>query len=101
MPIIEDCILNGRLKRLECRVGEEWFRKEMKAEGGGRRGKPESNLRALKRLLKDPYLEHGVLLTVEGRIKVDYESNPDGQKTLKDVTKRLDEIRDTGFNIDY
>ena len=97
VPIIEDCILNGRLRRLECRIGEDWFGKEMKAEGKGRRNRIESNLRALKRLLKDPYLQRGILLTVEGRFKDDCEYSSDGPTKFKDVTKRLDELEDNWF----
>ena len=69
----------------------------MKAEGKGRRNRIESNLRALKRLLKDPYLQSGILLTVEGRFKDDCEYSSDGLTKFKDVTKRLDELEDNWF----
>lgn len=55
--MLEDCILNGRLRDLEIRIREGWVR-GMKS-GEGEEGR---NWRCLRRLLRDPYLERSVLM---------------------------------------
>jgi hypothetical protein len=55
IPILEDCVLNGKLRDLEVRMGEKWM-KTMNA------GDTNATWRALRNLLKDPYLERGMLM---------------------------------------
>ena len=57
LPVLEDCILNGRLRDLEVRMRYTWVLRPL---GGN-----ESILRGLKSLLRDPYLERGVLMAGE------------------------------------
>jgi len=56
VKVLEDCILNGKLKGLEVRVREKWWDnvREERGEGG-----EDRNWRALKGVLEDPYLEVG------------------------------------------
>lgn len=67
VKVLEDCILNGRLRDLEVRIRDAWvgakecwkidIRQESKETGDGYR-----NWWCLGRLLRDPYLQRAVLL---------------------------------------
>jgi hypothetical protein len=57
VPVLEDCILNGKLRDLEVRT-REGFKKIM----GAGSGEGNANWRALRGLLRDSYLERSVLM---------------------------------------
>jgi hypothetical protein len=60
LPVLEDCILNGRLRDLEVRMREGWVRESDKLENVS--VGENSNWGALLRLLEDPYLERKLLM---------------------------------------
>lgn len=84
--MLEDCILNGRLRELEIRVNQRWIEENMSVVGRSR------NFQILKKLLRDPYLERGVLLAanLDGFEYWDCDSYVE-KMTLKDVSSKLDE----------
>jgi hypothetical protein len=71
LPVLEQCILHGRLKVLEVRI------EDVKIGGVGRIRGTEASL-GLKRVLEDPYLDVATVQT------------GDGMGKLVDVTWRLD-----------
>ncbi|KAH8592104.1 hypothetical protein B0O99DRAFT_597450 [Bisporella sp. PMI_857] len=80
LPQIEDMILNGRLRRLEFQVSEEYWE-------GVRRGVRDARaLGAIFRVLRDPYLERGRLCAA----KEWTEGNLEGP--WRDVTMELMEF---------
>ena len=58
--MLEDCILNGRLRDLEIRTRVKWIEEVNEVENDGMA--ENTNWRALLRLLSDPYLERKVLM---------------------------------------
>lgn len=57
-PFLQDCILNGNLRHLELILRESWVTSIKNQHlGTDNNGKDRQNWRALKTLLKDPYLE--------------------------------------------
>jgi hypothetical protein len=63
VPILEDCILNGRLRTLEVWVRDQGYlrRNDGIMGHGGREGEEYENWRVLRRVCADPYLERVVL----------------------------------------
>jgi hypothetical protein len=69
VPVLEDCIMNGRLRDLEVRMRDVWLR-DIKnghmymVEGNLEMmvGEQNANWESLMRLLRDPYLERAVLM---------------------------------------
>ncbi|PSS08776.1 hypothetical protein M430DRAFT_37522 [Amorphotheca resinae ATCC 22711] len=85
IPVLEDCILNGRLRCLEIRVSDKWFRSQIGQRNTG--NYQGDTLSTLKRILLDPYLEKAVL---KAGVISDTESNDyDEKPTLTDVTLKL------------
>lgn len=86
-PVLEDCILNGRLRNLEIRVNQRWMQVDERIV----RASP--NFCMLRRLLKDPYLERGALMA--GDLS-DWEKwdndNYVEEMSLEDVSSKLDEM---------
>ncbi|KAL2063499.1 hypothetical protein VTL71DRAFT_5304 [Oculimacula yallundae] len=78
VPVLEDCVMNGRLRSLEVVV------KEVFLKGRGR-GDGFENWKMLERLLRDPYLERVRLLA--GRLED--EDDEGALEGLKDVTELL------------
>jgi hypothetical protein len=84
-PALEDCILNGRLRNLEIRVNQRWIECDEWIVRGSR------NFCMLRRLLKDPYLERGVLTTGDLSEWEYWDSDSYVEKmSLKDVSSNLD-----------
>lgn len=84
-PLLEDCILNGRLRDLEIRVNQRWIENRSVIVRS-------RNFQILKRLLKDPYLERGVLLAADLDGFESWDCDTYIEKTmLKDVSSKLDD----------
>ena len=61
VPVLEDCILNGRLRVLRVVVKDQYL-KGLVGASGGSKGEGE-NWRVLRRVLGDEYLEVGRLFS--------------------------------------
>ena len=97
IPLLEDCILNGRLRFLEFRVSMKWFNShghrlgvgDYLVEGG-------TSLDTIRKILSDPYLERG---TLKAWGNSDFDQCPppyDGEfLVMKDVTGKLFELRES------
>ena len=80
IPVLEDCILNGRLRILEVRINQ----KHLEFMEGSR------NFRALGKLLHDPYLQSGTLKTGNWWDEESYTETTG--LLMNDVTKRLRDL---------
>ncbi len=88
VPVLEDCILNGRLRNLEIRTREGWMQMMT--------GKGNTNWRALRNLLKDPYLEHAVLVRISEIFAPIYcKSDPHFSRPCFIISSNL--MRSSGF----
>jgi hypothetical protein len=85
-PVVEDCILNGRLRALEVVVREGWI----KDLGMFKSGEGE-NWTWLRRVLGDVYLESGVLRAAREMEMFDFVEwgEGDGEGLFRDVTSVL------------
>jgi hypothetical protein len=85
-PVVEDCILNGRLRILEVVVREGWI----KGLGMFKRGEGE-NWTWLRKVLGDVYLESGVLRTAREMEMFDFVEWGEGDREglFRDVTSVL------------
>jgi len=97
VPVLEDCVLNGRLRRVEVIVKEVFLKGLGNREAGG---EEFENWRTLRKLCSDPYLEKVVLRAgpldewvenVDGEDEVDISRYKDVSKLLKDPEVRLRE----------
>ncbi|RKF54552.1 hypothetical protein OnM2_096024 [Erysiphe neolycopersici] len=82
-PFLQDCILNGNLRHLELFVRESWVSSVKKQHGGNDNdGRDRQNWRALKTLLKDPYLENISIWALPGNF---YENLEDAVQSYKTI----------------
>jgi hypothetical protein len=96
IPLLEDCILNGRLRFLEFRVSMKWFNSQGRRVGvGDYVVEGGTSLDIIRKILADPYLERGML---KAWVNGDFNQCPPPYDaeflTLKDVTGRLFELRE-------
>lgn len=92
VPLVEDCILNGRLKCLEFRVSEKWFNSQ---ESRGRTGHyfmKGDTLNDIRKLLTDPYLQSAILKAGDMRETECGSYGYDTNLPLRNVTERLFEV---------
>jgi hypothetical protein len=94
IPLLEDCILNGRLRCLELRVTAKWFYSQRSVGGVGEYVLKGHALDVIRKVLADPYLESGILQA--GFIGGLDCCSPDlyGDCDLKNVTGKLFEVRE-------
>ncbi|KAG0651497.1 hypothetical protein D0Z07_2013 [Hyphodiscus hymeniophilus] len=99
LPILEDCILNGKLRDLEVRTRSGWM-KSMDAGPGHSGLIGNTNWRPLGALLRDPYLESGVLMAgPASRVEVSGQTH-DGSLSDLDSISTGEPFRDVQWVFD-
>jgi hypothetical protein len=92
VPLVEDCILNGRLKCLEFRVSEKWFNSQKSRGRTGHYLMKGDTLNDIRTILADPYLQSAVLKAGDMRETECGSYGYDTDLPLRSVTRRLFEV---------